>query len=86
MASQRVTRESVSREIIEADFEIAFSLIDLAPANPSDHAWEAHALNDAENVVQDIERRLQLEQPGDRIPFGPLLGELKRQLAHAKHH
>jgi hypothetical protein len=79
MASQRVTRE-----IIEADFEIAFSLIDLAPVNPSDNAWEAHALSDAEDVVNDIERRLQLQSPDDRRPFGPLLGELKRQLARAK--
>jgi hypothetical protein len=79
MASQRV-----AREIIEADFEIAFSLIDLAPVNPSDLGWEAHALSDAEDVVHDIERRIELEEPNDRRPFGPLLGELKRQLARAK--
>jgi hypothetical protein len=79
MASQRVTKE-----ILEADFEIAFSLIDLAPVNPSDHAWEAHALHDAEDVVHDIERRLELQEPNERWPFGPLLGELKRQLAQAK--
>jgi hypothetical protein len=79
MASQRV-----SREIIEADFEIAFSLIDLAPVNPADNAWEAHALSDAQEVVHDIESRLELQEPNDRLPFGPLLGELKRQLARAK--
>ncbi len=78
-ASQRVTRE-----MIEADFEIAFSLIDLAPANPADNAWGAHAVSDAEEVLHDIERRLELQGPEDSAPFGPLLEELKRQIAQAK--
>jgi hypothetical protein len=70
--------------MIEANFEIAFSLIDLARTNPGDHAWAAHAVSNAEDVLHDIERRLALEEPDNRIPFAPLLGELKRQIAQAK--
>ena len=78
-ASQRVTRG-----MIEANFEIAFSLIDLAQTNPDDHTWDAHALSEAESVLNDIERRLALQEPDERTPFAPLLEELKRQLARAK--
>ena len=78
-ASQRVTRG-----MIEANFEIAFSLIDLAQTNPGDHAWAAHAVGNAEDVLHDIERRLALEAADDRAPFAPLLDELKRQIADAK--
>jgi hypothetical protein len=70
--------------MMEANFEIAFSLIDLAQTNPGDHAWAAHAVSNAEDVLHDIERRLALQEPDDRTPFVPLLEELKRQLAHAK--
>jgi len=72
--------------MIEADFEIAFNLIDLAEADQSDHAWGARAVGDAEEVLMDIERRLEGLRSPDRLPFDPLLGELKRQIALARCH
>ena len=76
----------IPREMIEADFEIAFNLIDLAQADQNDHAWGARAVGDAEDVLTDIERRLAGLGNRDRLPFDPLLGELKRQLALARCH
>jgi hypothetical protein len=70
--------------MIEADFEIAFNLIDLAQAESRDGAWGARAVGDAEDVLVDIERRLEVLGSRDRLPFDPLLGELKRQIAAAR--
>jgi hypothetical protein len=76
--------EHMSREILEADFEIAFNLIDLAQTGENDVEWKCRAVSDAEDVLLDIERRLGLLEVLDRQPFEALLGELKRQLARAK--
>jgi len=76
--------ERIPREMIEADFEIAFNLIDLAQTGQSDGAWGARAVGDAEDVLLDIERRLEVLENRDRLPFDPLLGELKRQIAAAR--
>jgi hypothetical protein len=78
--------ERIPRELIEADFEIAFSLIDLGQAegDGNDRAWEARAVHDAEDVLGDIERRLDLLGALDRQSFDPLFWELKRQIALAK--
>lgn len=78
--------ERIPRELIEADFEIAFNLIDLGQAETqeSDGAWAARAVRDAEEVLLDIERRLAILGTVERQPFDPLFGELKRQIALAK--
>lgn len=73
--------ERIRRELIEADFEIAFHLTDLLE---TDAAWGTRAVHDAEDVVLDIERRLEHLEMADRQPFDPLLGELRRQVALAK--
>ncbi len=78
--------ERIPREMIEADFEIAFNLIDLAQTEQSDAAWGARAMGDAEDVLMDIERRLEVLGARERQPFGPLLGELKRQITVARCH
>ncbi|HEY3839122.1 MAG TPA: hypothetical protein VGL72_21255 [Bryobacteraceae bacterium] len=72
--------------MIEANFEIAFNLIDLGQTeiDESDAAWAARAVRDAEDVLRDIERRLELLGTVNRQPFDPLFGELKRQIARAK--
>jgi hypothetical protein len=70
--------------MIEADFEIAFNLIDLAQTDQSDRDWGARAVGDAQDVLLDVERRLQFLATPDRLPFDPLLGELKRQIAAAR--
>ena len=78
--------ERIPREMIEADFEIAFNLIDLGEMqiDQTDRAWAARAVSDAEDVLLDIERRLELLGTIERQPFDPLFGELKRQIALAK--
>ena len=73
--------ERIPVELIEADFEIAFSLLDLAGA---DARLAARAIHDAEDVFRDIESRLQrLGVPGNQ-PFVPLVGELRRELDLAR--
>jgi len=76
--------ERIPTEMIEADFEIAFNLIDLAQTDQTDSAWGARAVGDAQDVLLDIERRLEVLATRDRLPFDPLLGELKRQIAAAR--
>jgi hypothetical protein len=70
--------------MIEANFEIAFNLIDLAGAESGDLAWAGRAVGDAENALIDIERQLSYLAEPDQHPFDPLLTELKRQLGQAK--
>ena len=76
----------IPRELIEANFEIAFNLIDLGQMelDERDSSWAARAVHDAEDVLLDIERRLELLGAINRLPFDPLFGELKRQIALAK--
>ena len=78
--------ERIRRELIEADFEIAFNLIDLSYAElgVGDSASALRALQDAEDVFHDIERRLTLIGDVKSRPFSSLVGELKRQKALAK--
>ena len=78
--------ERITRELIEADFEIAFNLIDLSQAEleRGDRPSASRALQDAEDVFLDIERRLALIGDLESRPFTPLVGELKRQQALAK--
>jgi hypothetical protein len=74
--------ELVTRELIEADFEIAFNLIDLSQVEleSEDRPAAARVLQDAEDIFRDIERRLILIGDSKSQPFHPLVGELKRQL------
>ena len=78
--------ERISKELIEADFEIAFNLVDMAgeESTQGEFASATRALHDAEDVFADIERRLTVINDYDRQSFAPLLGELKRALGLAK--
>jgi hypothetical protein len=74
--------ELVTRELIEADFEIAFNLIDLSQVELKceDRPAATRVLEDAEDIFRDIERRLRLIGDVKSRPFHSLVGELKRQL------
>ena len=64
-------------ELVEADFEIAFHLVDMA---------DPRALRDAENVFRDIEARLRRMGAPANLPFTPLVDELRRELDLAHPH
>jgi len=78
--------ERIPIELIEADFEIAFNLIDMCHAGyvRGDRASASRALHDAEDVFQDIEQRLAIIGSVKSHPFDPLVGELKREIALAR--
>jgi hypothetical protein len=78
--------ERITRELIEADFEIAFNLIDLSQVelDRADRPSASRVLHDAEDIFRDIERRLALIGEVKSQPFHSLVGELKRQLALAE--
>jgi hypothetical protein len=80
--------ERITRELIEADFEIAFNLIDLSQAEleRGDRPSASRVLEDAEDVFRDIERRLTLIGQVKSRPFGSLVAELMRQTGRARSH
>ena len=74
-------------ELLEADCEIGFGLVDVAAAECSAGHPEGamRALDDAETVILDIHRRLLRLTEAQRAPFGPLVGELRREITEARH-
>ena len=81
-------RERRRVRFAEADFEIAFSLVDMAEGEAirGDYARARLILKDADDVLHDIQQRLCRLTVCDRGPFGPLLGELDRAIGLAKLH
>ena len=81
-------RERIRVRFAEADFEIAFSLVDMAEGEAirGDYARACLILKDADDVLHDIQQRLCRLTVCDRGPFGPLLGELNRAIGLAKLH
>lgn len=81
-------RHRIPVEFVEADVEIGFSLVDLAEdefsvGNP---AAASRALQDAEDILSDIQQRLLRLRTSESQPFGPLVGELRRAIDLAKLH
>ena len=79
-------RHRIELEFVEADVEIGFSLVDMAErelgsGNP---AFASRALHEAEEVFNDIRRRLECVGDREREPFGPLVEELRREIDSAK--
>jgi len=75
-------------EFVEADVEMAFTLVDLAQAEAGagDRALAGHVIRNAENVVGDIEARLARLGASARMPFVLLVEELRREIEQAKQH
>jgi hypothetical protein len=75
-------------QFAEADFEIAFSLVDMAEeeAIRGNYAKATRILKDADDVFLDIQQILRRLTISDRDPFAPLLGELDRAIGLAKLH
>jgi hypothetical protein len=68
-------------ELIEADLEIGFSLVDLAGSSPAD---AVRLLSDAEQVYDDILARLKRLEPSEESAFHPLVAELRRAIDLAR--
>ena len=69
--------ERVPREIIEADFEVAFNLVDMAKSESTDNREIAlQLLHKAEGMLEDIRTRLQRMTPAQREPFDKRCEEL----------
>jgi len=79
----RKVADKITIELIEADVEIGFALVDEAKAYHASGQPEfsARALQDAEDVVADIERRLERLGDSESGPFHPLVTELRNEIA-----
>jgi hypothetical protein len=64
-------------ELIEADLEIGFTLVDLALGSPED---STRLLFDAAQVYDDILLRLKRLEPAEECSFRPLVVELRRAI------
>jgi len=75
-------------ELVEADCEIGFGLVDIAEmeSDSGERELAARALDDADRVILDIEQRLIRLAERNRTPFGPLVSELRRQIKRARSH
>jgi hypothetical protein len=73
-------------ELIEADVEIAFSLVDDAREefHEGNRAFAHSALAEAEKVLTDIGARLHDLDPASAAPFGPLVDELRKSILAAQ--
>ena len=70
-------------ELVEADLEIGFSLVDLLESCPEQ---TARLVSDAEEIYQDVLTRLQRFEAAERQPFEPLVKELRRAIDLAPPH
>ena len=64
-------------ELIEADLEIGFNLVDLAGSNPAD---SARLVADAEAVYRELLARVKKLEPSEESNFQPLITELRRAI------
>jgi hypothetical protein len=80
--------DRIAIELVEADCEIAFGLVDIAEmeSDAGDPALAVRALDDADKVILDIEQRLIRLAERNRTPFEPLVCELRRQIKRARSH
>ncbi len=82
---RRKVSDQVMVQLIEADVESGFGLVDDAKAHrmQGNGQFSSRALQEAEAVVADIELRLaQLGDP-QAVAFLPLVAELREQIAAA---
>ena len=73
-------------ELVEADVEIIFSLLDSAEDafTRNDSGFAVHALDHAENVFRDIEQRLLRLGGTESGPFVMLVSELRKEIDLAR--
>ena len=83
---RRKVSEQVLVQLIEADVESGFGLVDDANAHRvrGNSQFSTRALQEAEAIVADIEHRLAQLGETEAAPFVPLVAELREQIASAK--
>ena len=83
---RRKVSDQVLIQLIEADVESGFGLVDDARAHrmQGNEQFSSRALQEAEAVVADIEQRLAQLGDGDAGAFMPLVAELRKQIIGAK--
>jgi hypothetical protein len=74
--------ERVPRELLHADFEVAFSLVQMA-RDSGNLKISGELLNKAEGMLADIRARLLKLTPAQREPFEARCDELAKALADA---
>jgi hypothetical protein len=83
--ARRKASDQMMVQLIEADVDIGFGLVDEAKGYlvSGQAEFSSRALQNAQDVVADIERRLQQWGDSEAAPFFPLLAELRNQIAGA---
>ena len=73
-------------ELIEADVEIGFGLVDsaLGELSVGNLSFAQRALQDTQKVLVDIDQRLQELDAEHSRPFGPLVDELRKAVHDAE--
>jgi hypothetical protein len=81
--ARRKVADQVLIQLIEADVDIGFALVDEAKACriSGQPEFSSRALQDAAAIVADIERRLQELGDSESGPFLPLVAELRNEIA-----
>lgn len=84
--SRYPARHRIEVELVEADVEIGFNLVDLAgqELDAGHPTVAARVLHDVDDILQDIEQRLARFAGLEQAPFGPLVAELRREVDAAK--
>ncbi len=80
------SRDKILVELIEADVEIGFGLVDDAKLYKASGQSEMilPVLQDMADIVADIERRLGQLGDSESLVFHPLLAELRNEIAALK--
>jgi hypothetical protein len=79
----RKVADKVRIQLIEADVEIGFALVDEAKAYcaSGQPEFSSRALQEADDIVADIDRRLQRLGDSESGPFHLLVTELRNEIA-----
>lgn len=82
---RRTIGQQLRIHLIEADVDIGFGLVDEAKAYSfsGQPEFRAKALENAAEIVLDIEHRLAQIGEGEALAFLPLLAELKYEITRA---
>ena len=82
----RRASDRIRVELIEADVDMAFGLVDdaLEEFHDGNLLFAQRALSDAEKVLAEIDVRLHDLDAAHRVPFGPLVDELRKAIRAAQ--
>ncbi len=81
--ARRNASDQMMMQLIEADVDIGFGLVDEARAYrfSGQSEFSVRALQNAEEIVADIEKRLERLGEEAAVPFLPLVQELRREIS-----